>query len=315
MGDVIVIGGGLTGLSAAWELERLGISYTLIEVKDRVGGSIHTLRENGFVLDAASFLLEKRGKWDFLDMLDMKHALSVVSIEQSAQKVIFKKGTQTVIDALTATFTAPVMLRMAVSSVGRLDNGLFSVCLENGLMMTARALVIAIPARYAERVLRSLQPEVAFRLLDYRYDSVARASLGYRRDEIGAIPTTPPDGDYPITFWHVTDHPSRVPPDHLLIRAGVRLEVEDVVPDNLPLEIAALMQWPLNPTVARVDYWPEADPLTCHGRGHEANMTAIERLLPPGVALAGSDYRGLRFDQRVEQGRAAALDVTNWLRQ
>ena len=40
MPDVIIIGGGLTGLSAAFELEKLGIAYTLIEVKGRLGSNI-----------------------------------------------------------------------------------------------------------------------------------------------------------------------------------------------------------------------------------------------------------------------------------
>ncbi len=48
MANVVVIGGGLTGLAAAWELERQRIPYTLIEVKKRFGGSIITERRDGF---------------------------------------------------------------------------------------------------------------------------------------------------------------------------------------------------------------------------------------------------------------------------
>jgi protoporphyrinogen oxidase len=315
LSDVIVIGGGLSGLAAAWELEQLGVDYTLIEVKNRLGGSIHTVEEAGFILDGYTFVIEKIGAWNFLDDLGLAQPLAVVGQVNEAELVIFKAGTGALIDALAAKISAPVMLRMAVSSLGRLDNGRFAVCLENGLMLAARALVIAAPARYAERMLRSLAPEVAYRLLDYRYDCVARVSLGYEQALAGEIPPAPPDDDYPITFWQVTDHPARVPPGHVLLRAGVRLEVEDVVPDTLALEVAALVQLPLNPAVAHVDYWAEGDPLTRHWAGHAENMRAIERLLPPGVTLVGSDYLAENFAERIAQGREAAHSTANWLRQ
>lgn len=37
-GEVLVIGGGLTGMTAAYELARRGCSTTLIEGSDRLGG-------------------------------------------------------------------------------------------------------------------------------------------------------------------------------------------------------------------------------------------------------------------------------------
>ncbi|NJO83290.1 MAG: protoporphyrinogen oxidase [Blastochloris sp.] len=40
--SVVVIGGGITGLSAAWFLQQRGIPYTLVERADRWGGKIRT---------------------------------------------------------------------------------------------------------------------------------------------------------------------------------------------------------------------------------------------------------------------------------
>ncbi|HEX9206644.1 MAG TPA: FAD-dependent oxidoreductase [Steroidobacteraceae bacterium] len=40
--DVIVIGAGLAGLQAAWELERAGLQVLLLEGRDRVGGRVMT---------------------------------------------------------------------------------------------------------------------------------------------------------------------------------------------------------------------------------------------------------------------------------
>jgi monoamine oxidase len=44
-GRVVVLGGGLAGLTAAYELERAGFATQLIEARDRLGGRVHTIRD------------------------------------------------------------------------------------------------------------------------------------------------------------------------------------------------------------------------------------------------------------------------------
>lgn len=48
---VVVVGGGLAGLSAAVELTTLGASVTVIERNDHLGGKMNVLREDGFSFD------------------------------------------------------------------------------------------------------------------------------------------------------------------------------------------------------------------------------------------------------------------------
>lgn len=306
MREVVVIGGGLTGLAAAWALETAGARYRLIEVKRRLGGSVGSVNVDGFVLDSGPMLLDRDGDYSFLGELGLAEAL--VPSDTAPDRLIFRDGTQALVDALAARLTQPIMRRMAVSSVGPLGDGRYGVCLENGVMLDAAALVITAPALYAEHMLRSLQPEVAYRLFEYRYDCVAHVHLGYRSEDVQPLPERPPD-DYPITSWHWTEHPARVPAGHTLIEVGLRLPVEDEVPPDLPLQLAAAMRWPLNPVMQRVDYWPTAHPLTCLQPDHAATMETIDRLLPPTVALAGSDYRARGIDERVAHGRAAARRV------
>lgn len=45
--DVIVIGGGIAGLSAARDLKNMGKSVLVLEARDRVGGRLHTRRYRG----------------------------------------------------------------------------------------------------------------------------------------------------------------------------------------------------------------------------------------------------------------------------
>src|SRR5687768_1657409 len=46
--DVLIIGAGAAGLMAAWELVQVDKKVAIIEARDRVGGRIHTLEEEGF---------------------------------------------------------------------------------------------------------------------------------------------------------------------------------------------------------------------------------------------------------------------------
>ncbi len=48
---VAVIGGGITGLSAAWRLKQAGVEVVLFESAPRPGGWIHTTRRDGFILE------------------------------------------------------------------------------------------------------------------------------------------------------------------------------------------------------------------------------------------------------------------------
>jgi len=311
MTDVVVIGGGLSGLSAAWELERLGVAYTLIEVKSRLGGSIDTERADGFVIDHGSFVLEKYGDWPFLAQLGLQDALTPIGRYRDGELVVFAEGTQTLIDALASRLTAPRMLRMAVSSLGVIDAGRYGICLENGVLLEAHGLVVAAPARYADHMLRTISPDAALLLSDYRYDPVVRVHLAFRQQDVLRDLPIPTGGLFKFAESYAL--PGRVPADHVLVRVGVRLDVDPAVATPEQALAAVRAQFAVEPLLARARYWPEADPLTRYLPEHSANMAAIDAALPPAVALVGSDYRARRLPDQVEQGRAAARQVVDAL--
>ncbi|MDX1995551.1 MAG: FAD-dependent oxidoreductase [bacterium] len=315
MRDVVIIGGGLSGLAAAVELEKQGVAYTLIEVKRRLGGSIHTEHRDGFALDSAPMLHTSADLPEFvhtLEPLDLADALV-----QQGEHVLFREGTGMLIDALAKRVTAPIMHRMAVSTLGQTDSGTFLICMENGMVLDARALIVASPARFAERMFYTLVPEISFRLLDYRYDSIARVSIGYSDAAALDIPDEPPE-DYPITAVHQTRQAGRVLPGGVLIQCGVRYDPAKGVPADLVGEITALFGWPQQPQVEHVAAWPESDPLMWLDDDHPATMADIQHLLPPGVALCGSDYiptnEPPRLDERIRQGQQAARRVLDWIK-
>ncbi|HXH26226.1 MAG TPA: protoporphyrinogen oxidase, partial [Vicinamibacterales bacterium] len=61
MVDVLVVGGGISGLAAAYELQRRGLSVRVLEAAPRPGGVIATERFDGWVVDGGpdSLLIQK----------------------------------------------------------------------------------------------------------------------------------------------------------------------------------------------------------------------------------------------------------------
>ena len=57
----VIVGGGISGLAAAFELDQAGIGYTLVKRDSRLGGVILTSRIEGCTLEAGpdSFISQK----------------------------------------------------------------------------------------------------------------------------------------------------------------------------------------------------------------------------------------------------------------
>ena len=314
MRDVVVIGGGLSGLSACYELEKQQIRYTVIEVKRRFGGGIRTSAESGFVMDASAFAFHALADDTLLRELGIHE--EVIDIGENA--FVFRAGTGTLTDAISRRLTGGRLMRMAVSSLGRW-RGRFTVCLENGMMYDAGAIIIAAPARYAARMLFNLAPAAAERLSAYRYDALARLSLGYHKRDLPACIAGSYDKAFPFVL--ATRAAGRVPDlDHRLIQVGIR-GVADLPLDQIVGRVSRHFGWGA-PLVSRLDYWAEADPLSCYADDHADNMRLIGAELPPGISLIGSDYcleapqvRGVaRLDERIRAGRDAARLAVNYLK-
>jgi protoporphyrinogen oxidase len=325
--DVVIIGGGLTGLSAAYTLDQAGLACTLIEVKPRLGGSLGSERAEGFTLDSGPMLFPDSPEAPFLQAVRLQD--EVFTVRSGDETYLgFQQGAQALVDALSKPLLAEdaahsLMMRMAVSTLGwlELDNSRtrFGICMENGMLLDARAVIVTAPARYAERIFYTLKPEISVRLLDYRYDSIARVSLGYRADDAVSVPPASGLDDYPISYVHAVNHPRRVPSpaeDHVLMQVGVRYDPYKGIPSDVVGQVSALMGWSQSPLVERVTSWPEADPLMWLGDDHAERMDELQHLLPEGIALAGSDYLTTgrpTLQDRFAAGQAAANKVMAYL--
>src|ERR1700751_4326462 len=61
MKRVAIVGGGISGVAAAYQLAQQGADFTLFEASPRLGGIVETVRRDGFVIECGpdSWVTEK----------------------------------------------------------------------------------------------------------------------------------------------------------------------------------------------------------------------------------------------------------------
>ncbi len=86
MHDVLIVGGGIAGLSAAWELVQRGLRPLVLEREDRAGGVIRTEIVDGFVIDAGpdALLIQKPAALDLCRELGLGDRLFPTLTPRSA---------------------------------------------------------------------------------------------------------------------------------------------------------------------------------------------------------------------------------------
>ena len=161
---IAIIGGGIAGLTAAWQLHRLGQPFTLFEASARLGGTVETVRRDGFIVETGpdGWVSEKPWARELAIELGLRDELTG-SNDQDRVTWILQQG---------SLVAMPAAMRMMVpTSLAALENSpLFSDA--------ARAAYAAEPSRAAELkqaapdadesvasfVLRHFGPEVLARI-------------------------------------------------------------------------------------------------------------------------------------------------------
>lgn len=91
--DVIIVGGGISGLTVAWHLQRGGVDVALLEAGGHVGGSIQTEHRDGYLLEKGPFNVIVRDP-AFEELLTgLADQIKVVTAsEQAKNRYIYRHG-------------------------------------------------------------------------------------------------------------------------------------------------------------------------------------------------------------------------------
>ncbi len=89
---IAIVGGGITGLAAAYELAVRGLPFVLLESSARLGGLIHTEHVDGFTIEAGpdSVLAQKPAAIELFDRLGL--TADVISTRTPRTAFVLKRG-------------------------------------------------------------------------------------------------------------------------------------------------------------------------------------------------------------------------------
>jgi protoporphyrinogen oxidase len=340
---VIVVGAGIAGLTAAWELARSGQDVAILESERQPGGVIVTEQVDGFVVEGGpdGFLAgepelpalaqelgignrvieqQERGTslWSggTLQPIDAGRAAALLGIDARASEVeagfrSFAGGMGEVITALAQRLSTSLRFAQGVAGIAR-QGRRWRLAITGGSVHDADAVVLALPAYTAGRLLESVGIVGARELAEIVYAPSVTVSLAYRQDQIarplvgaGFVVDLPGPEQIRACTFASRKFSRRAPTGHVLLRAY--LGPTDDHPAKLArAHVAAILGIRDEPLWSRVFYWNRGLP---RYRPHHAERIAgvrhrLERL--PPLAIAGAGYDGAGVSACVRSGRAAA---------
>jgi oxygen-dependent protoporphyrinogen oxidase len=236
-----------------------------------------------------------------------------------------KEGMQQLVETIVPRLNpASLATNSRVESIQREDGG-WKVY-AGSKSGTFDAVIIALPALAAAKVLSTCSPELASELAGIGYSSSITVGLGYDRDVRQSLPpgfgflVPRSEGKRLLaaTFVH-NKFPHRAPENRALLRcffAGSTAEniwqlSEDEMVAIVRTELQQIVGLRAVPLFARVYKWKSA--MAQYGVGHLERLDRIERLRRqlPALALAGNGYRGIGVPDCVRSGREAVPQVLN----
>ncbi len=113
MKDVLVIGGGISGLSCAWQLKREGLDVLVLEAYAQPGGNLRAVSEDGYTYDMGphSFIPSADAVWDLVDDLKMNdHVVAAAPVSQA--RYIWRNGRLNPLPMSPGSFVTTGLLSM-----------------------------------------------------------------------------------------------------------------------------------------------------------------------------------------------------------
>jgi oxygen-dependent protoporphyrinogen oxidase len=237
-----------------------------------------------------------------------------------------------IVDALATRLPAgTIQLNTPVTGISRHDNG-WRISLTPALReeheegTPFNAVILAIPAHAAARLLEKLDPDLAAELAAIPYAGCAVVSFGFTRRQIGhalngfgfVVPQREGRQIIAASFASLK-YAGRAPADSVLVRAfvGGALQPEWMHESDASLvgialsELKDLLNVTGEPIVTDIARWPISMPQ--YHVGHLERVSRIEQLVArwAGLALGGNAYHGVGIPQCIASGQSAAERIAS----
>ena len=343
---VLVVGAGIAGLAAAWELVRGRCDVTILESERRPGGVIVTERVDGFIVEGGadgflagepelpalaaelgiadrvvSQLARGTALWSgkTLEPIDEGQAAALLGIEARRADIAagfrsFAGGMGEPVAALAERLAGS--LRFAHGVAGLVSHrGAWQVAITGGSAHDADAVVLALPAYATGRLLETVGVAGGRALAEVVYMPSVTVSLAYRAEQIshaleGAGFVVAPDSSLQIRActYASAKFPGRAPDGHTLLRAFLAPGEGDPAV-QAHAELSSILGIQGAPLWSRAFYWTRGLPR--YRPRHAEHVAAVRHRLDrlPPLAIAGAGYDGAGVSACVRSGREAGKEI------
>ena len=343
---IAVVGAGVAGLAAAWELVRAGADVTVLDSERRPGGVVVTERQGGFIVEGgpdgwlaaephipalatelgiADHIVPQSARGSLLwtgtglERLAEGRAAALLGIEARLEDVkagfaSFAGGMGELPDALAARLAGRIRTPLGVTGIVQVG-ARWRLAVTGGTVVDADAVVLALPVYAAARLLEAAGVAGARGLAEVAYFPSLTVSLAYRDGHIGRglegtgfVASPDAGGAVRAVTFASRKFPGRAPAGHALLRAFVGpIEGDPAVVAHQTLRDALSLTG--EPLWTRAFFWSRGIPRYPHG--HAARVADVRRRLErlPPLAIAGAGVDGTGVSACVKSGREAARVV------
>ena len=237
-------------------------------------------------------------------------------------------GLSTLISSLLVDTDVEVRTATRIDAVKSLPKGRFQVQGSDGLLLEVEAVVLAVPARVAAKIVSPVSSRAANFLERIRYASVATALVAYPLDAVKATPALKGTGllvpstkvrllkaaTFLTTKWsHLADQ------HYFLMRLSSgradEYEIEKLEDSalvaRLHRDLVDATGIAAEPALSLVKRWPHTMPQLEIGHLELIANARAELESFPGILLAGSSYDGLGIATCLRSGERAAATYLN----
>jgi protoporphyrinogen/coproporphyrinogen III oxidase len=341
---VVVVGAGLAGLAAAWELSRAGADVLVLDAARRSGGVVVTEAHEGFIVEGGPDgflaaepdipeLAREVGVADRLvdqlahgTSLWTGHALEPLSegraaallgiqVPREAELALgfqsFAGGMADLVRALVERLSPAIQLAQGVTGIAPVARG-WRLSVTGGSAHEAEAVVLAVPAWTTARFLMALGVSAADELGAVVYAPSHTVSLAYREDQLSKRPTgagfvaSEASGSAVRACSYASlKYPGRAPQGHALLRAFLG-PIDGDAGALAHAELGRILGIQGAPLWTRAFYLARGLPRyrPAHAEHARAIRSQLMRLRPLAIAGAGCDGAGV--SACVKSGRTGA---------